>query len=178
MYGVLELPRPSNIVPSGISYNLGSGFLAGHNRYLVGRSFRHLWCGGFRVQGFEQITATWWPRFSPCISSALTIFEQYTADAWERFRIPLQRRRPRSNVSAIDRLGLHWLRENHYGVVKDDKGTALIPVMSSYLHGLKQQACSNTVQFEPAVGPMHSREVVFDFASALNCSFHLLLHYP
>ena len=91
--------------------------------------------------------STWWPPFSPCTSSALTIVEHFEADAWERFRIQLQRHRLRSNLSAIDRLGLHWLRENNYGVSKDDKGTALIPMMSSYLHGLKQQACSNTVQF-------------------------------
>ena len=51
--------------------------------------------------------STWWPRFSPCTSSALAIFKHFEADAWERFRIQLQRHRPRSNLSAIDRLGLH-----------------------------------------------------------------------
>ena len=93
--------------------------------------------------------STWWPPFSPCTSSALAIFEHFEADAWERFRIQLQRHRPRSNLSAIDRLGLHWPQKKRD--IKDDQGTALIPIMNSYLHGLKQQSCSNTVQFEPAV---------------------------
>ena len=82
---------------------------------------------------------------------ALARSHQQQAEKKRDAAIQLQRHRPRSNLSAIDRLGLHWLRENNYGIIKDDKRTALIPMTGSYLHGLKQQACSNTVQFELAV---------------------------
>ena len=95
--------------------------------------------------------STWWPPFSPCISSAQVFLEAFKADVWERFRKQIHRHRPSSNLSAIDRLGLYWLKLHNYAVIKDDKGTALIPMKGSYLHGLKHRACSNSEQFEIAV---------------------------
>lgn len=90
----------------------------------------------------------WWP---PTPTSAAQIFSSFEEEVWNRFRRCWAQHKPTSNLSCIDRIALQWLRMHGFTVIKDDKGTALIPVKVSFLANLKSEICSDQSQFEKSI---------------------------
>ena len=90
----------------------------------------------------------WWP---PTPTSAAQIFSSFEEEVWNRFRRCWAQHKPTSNLSCIDRIALQWLRMHGFTVIKDDKGTALMPVKVSFLASLKSEICSDQSQFEKSI---------------------------
>ena len=80
--------------------------------------------------------SSWQPPECPRL---FTVFEQMQASLVKRFSATAAQHQRNSNLDAFDRLGLWWLKSNDFVVVKDDKGSSLIPQRRSY----KTDVCVN-----------------------------------
>ena len=91
-----------------------------------------------------SLTSSWQPPECPRL---FTVFEQMQASLEQRFASTAARYDRCSNLDAIDQLGLWWLKINDFIVVKDDKGSSLIPQRKEFKHRMCLNLASDLDQF-------------------------------
>ena len=168
------VPRRSVSVPDCVAHLLSKG-----PKFVIGRrsipklrdlniameSFRRqlFCCKFFEGQKMEctapstslqwsglMLPSTWQPPKDRCLDGLL---QEMQAEATAYFAAASAKFKPFSNLDAVDRMGLTWLRTNKYIVVKDDKGSSLIPQLKTFKLGTSVRLASDHEQFELAEPP-------------------------
>lgn len=163
------VPRRTAGVPDCVAHLLSKG-----PKFIIGRhgiprlreltdalsSFkRQIFCSKFfeGQQNFDSsapstlqwsglmLPSTWQPPSHPELACLL---EEMKSEMMASFATAAARFRSFNNLDAIDRMGLQWLKDNDFIVVKDDKGSSLIPQRKSFKASVKATIVDDKDQFE------------------------------
>ena len=164
------VPRRSVGVPDCVAYLLSKGpkFIIGrrsvpHLRELIDAldSFKRqiLCCKFFEGQlhgdgsstsstlqwSGLMLPSTWQPPSHPEI---VHLLDKMRLDMMANFAATAAQFHTFSNLDAIDRMGLRWLKDNDFVVVKDDKGSSLIPQRRTFKESVRIALATDIDQFE------------------------------
>lgn len=164
------VPRRSVGVPDCVAYLLSKGpkFIIGrrsvpHLRELIDAldSFKRqiLCCKFFEGQlhgdgsstsstlqwSGLMLPSTWQPPSHPEI---VHLLDKMRLDMMASFAATAAQFHTFSNLDAIDRMGLRWLKDNDFVVVKDDKGSSLIPQRRTFKESVRIALATDIDQFE------------------------------
>ena len=92
-----------------------------------------------------MLPSTWQPPKGRCLDGLL---QELQAEAKAYLAAASAKFKPFSNLDAVDCMGLAWLKTNKYIVVKDDKGSSLIPQLKTFKLGTSVRLASDHEQFE------------------------------
>lgn len=173
--GTLELnsltrtAHPPKSIPDCVLFFLGKGpkFVIQHRKLPSARHFasalrdfqRKLLCATHFLHLDENVSpmqqklrrlrmpSQWWPPDTERTLKVKNFFADFEKTAWERFRLTMAKFKAATNLSFFDFMALDWLKANNFTVIKDDKGTSLIPIKATLFGDLKDAVCACPEQF-------------------------------